>query len=425
MYPSIEREVRNLLTEEAEEEAIKVFGLNLEPLLMQAPMKGKNVMAVDPGFRTGCKVAVLDETGKYLDFITVYPTEPRNEVEKTKKTFKDFIERYDVDIIAIGNGTASRETEKVVADTIKEVDKNCAYIIVSEAGASIYSASEVGTEEFPELDVTVRGAISIGRRLQDPLAELVKIDPKHIGVGQYQHDLNQGKLDETLTGVVEDCVNRVGVDLNTASPSLFAYVAGVSKRVANNLVAYREENGKFTSRKQLLDVKGLGPKTYEQCAGFLRVPESDNILDNTAVHPESYDVASKLIEMDYKNADIEEIARTLDVGVPTLSDIIEELERPGRDLRDDEVKPILRQDVLNIDDLKEEMILKGTVRNVVDFGAFVDIGIDDDGLVHISQLADQYVKHPKDVVQVGDIVDVRIISIDKERGRIGLSMKKN
>ncbi|WFA08709.1 Tex family protein [Tissierella sp. Yu-01] len=444
LFPSVEREIRNNLTEKAEDDAINVFSLNLKPLLMQPPIKGKIVMAIDPGFRTGCKVAVLDETGKLLDYTTVYPTEPQNQIEKTKIKLKEFIHKYNVNIIAIGNGTASRETEFVVAEMIKELNddislgngRNCEaisshhrnevprYIIVSEAGASIYSASEVGLKEFPDLDVTIRGAASIGRRLQDPLAELVKIEPKHIGVGQYQHDLNQGKLDEALKGVVEDCVNSVGVDLNTASPSLLKYVSGISTRVANSIVAQREESGKFATRKELLKVKGLGPKTFEQCAGFLRIPGGENHLDNTGVHPESYEVANQLINMDYKNLDIEQVSIQLGVGVPTLKDIIKELEKPGRDPRDDMQKPILRQDVLKIEDLKQDMILNGTVRNVVDFGAFVDIGVKEDGLIHISQLADKFIKHPKEVVQVGDIVKVRIIDVDTDRGRISLSMKQ-
>ena len=424
LFPSLEREIRNNLTERAEEEAIKVFAINLKPLLMQPPIKGKTVMGIDPGYRTGCKVAVVDETGKLLDYTTVYPTEPQNQVEETKEELKKLIDKYSVDIIAIGNGTASRETELVVADTIKEIDREVSYIIVSEAGASVYSASEVGVKEFPDLDVSIRGAISIGRRLQDPLAELVKIDPKHIGVGQYQHDLNQGKLDETLKGVVEDCVNTVGVDLNTASPSLLKYVSGISTRVANSLVKYREENGKFTNRKQLLQVKGLGEKTFVQCAGFLRIPDGDNPLDNTAVHPESYEVAEELLKIDYTKEDLKTIAEKLDVGLPTLQDIIKELEKPGRDPRDELPKPILRQDVLKMEDLKKDMVLNGTVRNVVDFGAFVDIGVKSDGLVHISQLSDKFVKHPKEVVQVGDIVKVRVIDIDIERGRISLSMKE-
>ncbi len=424
LFPSIEREIRNNLTERAEEEAIKVFAINLKPLLLQPPIKGKTVMAIDPGFRTGCKVAVVDETGKMLDYITVYPTEPQNKIEETKTKLKALIQEYNVDIISIGNGTASRETEMVVAEMLKEVNREVSYIIVSEAGASIYSASEVGIKEFPDLDVSIRGAVSIGRRLQDPMAELVKIEPRHIGVGQYQHDLNQGKLDEALTGVVEDCVNSVGVDLNTASPSLLKYVAGVSTRVANSLVKAREEMGKFTSRKELLKVKGLGEKTFVQCAGFLRIPGGDNPLDNTGVHPESYEVAEKLLKMDYSKGEIEKISEELDIGIPTLEDIIKELEKPGRDPRDEMPKPILRQDVLKIEDLKKDMVLSGTVRNVVDFGAFVDIGVKEDGLVHISQLSNRFIKHPKEVVKVGDIVKVRIVEVDMERGRIALSMKE-
>lgn len=423
LFPSIEREIRSNLTEKAEEEAIKIFSLNLEPLLMQPPIKGKTVMGIDPGFRTGCKVAVVDETGKHLEYTVVYPTEPQNQVEKTKKELTRLIRKYDIDIIAIGNGTASRETEFIVVDTIKEMDKQVAYIIVNEAGASIYSASEVGIEEFPNLDVTIRGAISIGRRLQDPLAELVKIEPKHIGVGQYQHDLNQSRLNEALTGVVEDSVNKVGVDLNTASPSLLKYVAGISSKVAVNIVSTREEKGKFINRKELLKVKGLGPKTYEQCAGFLRIPGGENPLDNTGVHPESYDIASKLLREDYKNIDVEHLAAKLGVGRPTLMDIVKELEKPGRDPRDEMPKPTLRQDVLSMDDLSTGMVLSGTVRNVVDFGAFVDIGVKEDGLVHISQISKSFVKHPSDAVKIGDIVDVKIIDIDKNRGRISLSMK--
>ncbi|HZK00257.1 MAG TPA: Tex family protein [Tissierellaceae bacterium] len=424
LFPSIVREIRSNLSERAEEEAINIFALNLEPLLMQPPIKGKTVMAIDPGFRTGCKVAIVDETGKFIDNTVVYPTEPQNKVKKTKKELKALIDKYEVDIIAIGNGTASRETEQVVADIIREMDKDdLSYIIVSEAGASIYSASEVGIYEFPDLDVTVRGAISIARRLQDPLAELVKIDPKHIGVGQYQHDLNQGKLNDALSGVVEDSVNKVGVDLNTASPSLLKYIAGVSTKVAGNIVSAREEKGKFNNRKELLKVKGLGPKTYEQCAGFLRIAEGENPLDNTGVHPESYNIASKIIDEDYRNIDIDELTKRLEVGKPTLVDIIVELEKPGRDPRDEMPKPILRQDVLGMDDLNVDMVLSGTVRNVVDFGAFVDIGVKEDGLVHISQLSNKFVKHPSDIVKVGDIVKVKIIDIDKTRGRISLSMK--
>ena len=423
LYPSIEREIRNNLTERAEEDAIKVFSSNLHPLLMQPPIKGKNVMAIDPGFRTGCKAAVIDETGKLMDYSTVYPTEPQNQVEKTKEKLKDLIKKYKVNIIAIGNGTASRETEIVVVEMLKELNDDISYIIVSEAGASIYSASEVGIEEFPDIDVTIRGAVSIGRRLQDPLAELVKIDPKHIGVGQYQHDLNQGKLNNALTGVVEDCVNTVGVDLNTASPSLLKYVAGISSKVANNIVSHREEVGIFKSRKEMLKVKGLGPKTFEQCAGFLRIPGAKNPLDNTGVHPESYEVADKLIRIDYKKMDIKGISDELQIGIPTLNDIIEELERPGRDPRDELQKPLLRQDILKIEDLEKDMPLNGTVRNVVDFGAFVDIGVKEDGLVHISQLSDRFVKHPSEIVKVGDIVKVKILEVDLEKGRISLSMK--
>ncbi len=423
LFPSVEREIRNDLTERAEEEAIKVFALNLEPLLMQPPIKGKVVLAIDPGFRTGCKVAIIDETGKLLDNTTVFPTEPQNKVEETKKTLKSLIDKYDVGIISIGNGTASRETEQVVASMIKEMSRKIPYTIVNEAGASIYSASEVGQKDFPKHDVTVRGAASIGRRLQDPLAELVKIDPKHIGVGQYQHDLNQTKLGDALTGVVEDAVNRVGVDLNTASPSLLKYVSGVTTRVANSIVTHREEAGSFKSRKELLKVKGLGDKTFKQCAGFLRIPEGTDPLDNTGVHPESYDVARVLMSSDYKTKDIESLAKELQVGIPTLKDIVIELDKPGRDPRDEMPGPVLREDILSLEDLSKDMVLNGTVRNVVDFGAFVDIGVKQDGLVHISQLADKFVKHPKDVVKVGDIVKVRIVDVDHEKGRISLSMK--
>lgn len=423
LFPSLEREIRNNLTERAENDAIDIFSMNLKPLLLQPPIREKVVMGMDPGFRTGCKVAVLDETGKLLDYATVYPTEPQNKIEETKKKLKEFIHKYEVNIIAIGNGTASRETEFVVVDMIKEINDDISYVIVNEAGASIYSASEVGIDEFPDLDVTIRGAISIARRLQDSLAELVKIDPKHIGVGQYQHDLNQGKLDDALKGVVEDSVNSVGVDLNTASPSLLKYVSGISARVSKNIVSYREENNKFSSRKELLKVKGLGPKTFEQCAGFLRIPSGEDPLDNTSVHPESYDIAEKLIEMDYKNGEMEEISEELEVGIPTLKDIINELERPGRDPRDEMQKPILRQDILKIEDLKADVVLNGTVRNVVDFGAFIDIGVDEDGLAHVSQLSDKFVKHPSDVVKVGDIVKVKILDVDTSRNRISLSMK--
>ncbi len=423
LFPSIEREIRNDLTERAEEEAIKVFSLNLEPLLMQPPIKGKNVLAIDPGYRTGCKVAVLDDTGKLVDNTTIFPTEPQNKVEESKETLKKLIKKHRVELISIGNGTGSRETEAVVADLISEIKGSLAYVIVNEAGASIYSASEVGLKDFPNHDVTVRGAASIGRRIQDPLAELVKIDPKHIGVGQYQHDLNQGKLDESLTAVVEDAVNRVGVDLNTASPSLLKYVSGVNPKVANSIVSYREEMGKFKSRDELSKVKGLGDKTFKMCAGFLRISEGTNPLDNTGVHPESYHIAKKLMNLDYKSKEIEILAEELNVGVPTLRDIILELEKPGRDPRDEMPKPILRSDILKLEDLNKDMVLNGTVRNVVDFGAFVDIGVKQDGLVHISQMSNKYIKHPKEVVKVGDIIKVRIIDVDKDKGRISLSMK--
>ncbi len=424
IFPSIEREIRSTLTERAEEEAINVFALNLKPLLMQPPIRGKVVMGIDPGFRTGCKVAIVDDIGKLLSTTTVYPTEPQKKIEETKKELKNLIDKYDVNIIAIGNGTASRETELVVADLVKKLDRDLSYVIVSEAGASVYSASVVGQEEFPDLDVSIRGAISIARRLQDPLAELVKIEPRHIGVGQYQHDLNQNKLNEALTAVVEDCVNTVGVDLNTASVSLLKYVSGISSRIASNIIKYREQNGKFSSRDELLKVKGIGEKTFTQCAGFLRIPGGDNILDNTAVHPESYSVAEKLLDMNFYEEDIEYLSRELNVGYHTLEDIIEELKKPGRDPRDEMPKPIFRTDIIKMEDLKEDMILMGTVRNVVDFGAFVDIGIEEDGLVHISELSDRYIKHPKEIVKVGDIVKVRILNVDENRGRISLSMKQ-
>ena len=424
LSPSIEREVRSSLTERAEEEAIKVFAANLKPLIMQPPIAGKVVMGIDPGFRTGCKVAIVDEIGEYLDFTVVYPTQPQNQIEKTKEKLCELIIKYNVDIIAIGNGTASRETEVVVAETIRELGGEIHYVIVSEAGASVYSASKVANEEFPELDVSIRGAISIGRRLQDPMAELVKIEPKHIGVGQYQHDLNQTKLDSALGGVVEDCVNTVGVDLNMASVSLLNYVAGISTRVSKNIVDYRGEKGRFKNRRELLKVKGLGEKTFIQCAGFLRISNGDNPLDNTGVHPESYNIAEAVLEYSaLDDSNINELADKLKVGVPTLKDIIMELKRPGRDPREDMPKPILRMDVLNIDDLREGMILTGTVRNVVDFGAFVDIGVKQDGLVHISKLCDRYIKHPMEIVKVGDIVTVKILDVDIDSGKISLSMK--
>ncbi|MDY0235038.1 MAG: Tex family protein [Gudongella sp.] len=423
LYPSIEREIRNDLKDRAEDEAIKVFALNLKPLLMQSPIKGKNVIAIDPGFRTGCKVAVLDDTGKLLENTTIFPTEPRNKIEESKKTLKELIEKHNVELIAIGNGTGSRETVAVVADLFKEIEKNVSYAIVNEAGASIYSASEVGLKDFPNHDVTVRGAASIGRRLQDPLAELVKIDPKHIGVGQYQHDLNRAKLDGALSAVVEDSVNTVGVDLNTASPSLLKYVSGVSTKVADGIVSYREEMGKFNDRAELLKIKGLGPKAYKQCAGFLRISNGKNPLDNTGVHPESYKIAKNLLKIDFKNEDLSLLSKELEVGLPTLKDIVKELEKPGRDPREEMPKPILRDDILKMEDLQKDMVLNGTVRNVIDFGAFVDIGVKQDGLVHISELADKFVKHPNDVVKVGDIVKVRVLSIDIAKNRISLSMK--
>ena len=438
--PSVENEVRNDLTGVAEEQAIKVFGQNAKKLLLQPPLKGLTVMGFDPAYRTGCKIAVIDETGKLLDTTTVYPTEPQNDVEGAKKKLLDLIDKYNVRMIAIGNGTASRESEQFVAELLKSVKHDIHYAIVSEAGASVYSASKLATEEYPDINVSLRGAISIARRLQDPLAELVKIDPKSIGVGQYQHDVNQNRLDESLTGVVEDAVNSVGVDLNTATPSLLKYVSGVSKTVANNIVKYRDENGKIKTRKELLKVSKLGPAAYTQCAGFLRIPESRNPLDNTSVHPESYEVAEKILnnigfKLDDLKTDLPEIrtklstvvpadvAKELDIGVPTVRDIIKELQKPGRDPREDLPKPILRSDVLKMEDLKEGMILTGTVRNVIDFGAFVDIGVKNDGLVHISEMSDKYVKNPMDVVSVGDIVKVRVIKIDLEKKKVSLSMK--
>lgn len=438
--PSVENEVRNDLTGVAEEQAIKVFGQNAKKLLLQPPLKGLTVMGFDPAYRTGCKIAVIDETGKLLDTTTVYPTEPQNDVEGAKKKLLDLIDKYNVRMIAIGNGTASRESEQFVAELLKSVKHDIHYAIVSEAGASVYSASKLATEEYPDINVSLRGAISIARRLQDPLAELVKIDPKSIGVGQYQHDVNQNRLDESLTGVVEDAVNSVGVDLNTATPSLLKYVSGVSKTVANNIVKYRDENGKIKTRKELLKVSKLGPAAYTQCAGFLRIPESKNPLDNTSVHPESYEVAEKILnnigfKLDDLKTDLPEIrtklstvvpadvAKELDIGVPTVRDIIKELQKPGRDPREDLPKPILRSDVLKMEDLKEGMILTGTVRNVIDFGAFVDIGVKNDGLVHISEMSDKYVKNPMDVVSVGDIVKVRVIKIDLEKKKVSLSMK--
>ena len=446
IYPSIEREIRSELTFKGEEGAIDIFKANLKALLMQAPIKGKVVMGFDPGFRTGCKVAILDETGKFVENTTVYPTAPQNRIDETISTLKKLIKKHGVQVISLGNGTASRESEEVIAKMLKEIKeetgKELFYVIVSEAGASVYSASELANKEYPDLDVTVRGAISIGRRLQDPLAELVKIDPKAIGVGQYQHDVTQKKLDESLAGIVEDCVNNVGVDLNIATPSLLSYISGINASIAKNIVDYREENGKFKSRKELLKVKRLGQKAYEQCAGFLRVMESKEALDNTSVHPESYKVAKELIktlgytEEDLKNGklvDIDErvkakgisnLAKELEVGEPTLNDIIKEIKKPGRDPREELPKPIFKSGVIEMKDLKPGMILMGTVRNVSDFGAFVDIGVHQDGLVHKSQMADRFVKHPLDIVKVGDIVEVRILDVDLKRKRISLSMKK-
>lgn len=446
IYPSIEREIRSELTFKGEEGAIDIFKANLKALLMQAPIKGKVVMGFDPGFRTGCKVAILDETGKFVENTTVYPTAPQNRIDETISKLKKLIKKHGVQVISLGNGTASRESEEVIAKMLKEIKeetgKELFYVIVSEAGASVYSASELANKEYPDLDVTVRGAISIGRRLQDPLAELVKIDPKAIGVGQYQHDVTQKKLDESLAGIVEDCVNNVGVDLNIATPSLLSYISGINASIAKNIVDYREENGKFKSRKELLKVKRLGQKAYEQCAGFLRVMESKEALDNTSVHPESYKVAKELIktlgytEEDLKNGklvDIDErvkakgisnLAKELEVGEPTLNDIIKEIKKPGRDPREELPKPIFKSGVIEMKDLKPGMILMGTVRNVSDFGAFVDIGVHQDGLVHKSQMADKFVKHPLDIVKVGDIVEVRILDVDLKRKRISLSMKK-
>ena len=484
--PSIEREIRNMLTERAEEEAIKVFGKNTKNLLMVPPVKDIRILAIDPSFRTGCKLAVLDGTGKFLEQGVIYPNEPRNEIEKSQKIMAEIIKKFDIDVITIGNGTASRETEMVVSDMLSKYTfpKKVTYTIVSEAGASVYSASKLAQEEYPKLDVTIRGAISIGRRLQDPLAELVKIDPKSIGVGQYQHDVNQTKLGQELDGVVEDCVNSVGVDLNTASPALLQYVSGITKTISKNLVKYREENGKFINRQEIMKVKMLGDKAFEQSAGFLRISDGENPLDKTAVHPETYEIAEKLLKKlgytieDLRSGNLRDInerimkipvkedkkvkmpaknirlkgfealaqlnfkedkkpsrenikdrikvlSEELNVGVPTLTDILEELRKPGRDPRDEMPKVVFRSDVMNFEDMKVGMKLTGTVRNVVDFGAFVDIGVKQDGLVHLSEMSDKYIKNPMEVVQVGDTVNVTILSIDKERQRIGLSMKKS
>ncbi len=435
--PAIERDIRNELTEKAEDGAISVFGKNLEQLLMQPPITGKGVLGGDPAFRTGCKLAVVDATGKVLDTKVIYPTAPQNKVEESKKELKRLIKKYGISLISVGNGTASRESEQVIVELIKELDVPVQYVIVNEAGASVYSASKLATEEFPNFDVGQRSAASIARRLQDPLAELVKIDPKSIGVGQYQHDMNQKKLSDALNGVVEDCVNRVGVDLNTASASLLEYISGISKTIAKNIVDYREANGRFTNRKQLLKVAKLGPKAYEQCAGFMRITGGDNPLDATSVHPETYDAVVKLLDKleltmdDLKNlSGIEKrvgskakMASELGIGEITLTDILKELEKPARDPREDMPRPILRSDVLDMKDLKPDMVLKGTVRNVIDFGVFVDIGVHQDGLVHISQITNRYIKHPLEAVSVGDIVDVKVLSVDLEKKRISLTMK--
>ena len=442
IFPSIEREIRNHLTEQAQERAISVFGENIKNLLLQPPLKGKVVMGFDPGYVNGCKIAVVDANGKFLDEAIIYPHKPQGKVEQSKKTLKKLIETYKIDVIAIGNGTASRESESLISDLIKEMGVKAQYIIVNEAGASIYSASELAAQEHPDINVSIRGAISIGRRLQDPLAELVKIDPESIGVGQYQHDLNKKRLKEVLDGVVEDSVNKVGIDLNTASYSLLEHVSGISKAVAKNIIAYREENGSFKSRTELKKVKRLGPSAFVQCAGFMRIEDGKNPLDNTGVHPESYDICKKMLEIlgysleDLKNKNISDIdnrvekvglkqlSENLNVGEVTLKDIILEIKKPGRDPREEEgMKPILRTDVLKIEDIKEGMILKGTVRNVVDFGVFVDIGIKNDGLVHKSQMSNKFVKDPMEICSVGDVVDVKVIGIDLDKQRVALSMK--
>ena len=437
--PSLEREIRNDLTEKAEEAAIGVFRENLRQLLLQPPISGKVVLALDPAYRTGCKIAVIDATGKSLETTVVYPTPPQNKTAEAEKKLLALIEKYGVDLISIGNGTASRESELFVAEMLKKTKRRVQYIIANEAGASVYSASKLGAEEFPDYDVSLRSAVSIGRRIQDPLAELVKIDPKSIGVGQYQHDMNQKRLGEALGGVVEDCVNSVGVDLNTASPALLSYVAGIHATVAKNILKYREEHGKFTARRELLKVAKLGPKAYEQCAGFLRLPESEMPLDRTGVHPESYAAAEGLLALcGYGLADVaakrvgglakkikspEKTAAELGIGVPTLEDIMRELEKPGRDPREDAPAPVLRSDVLSMEDLQEGMVLTGTVRNVIDFGVFVDIGVHQDGLVHISQICDRFIKHPLEAVRLGDVVQVKVLSVDLQKKRIALTMK--
>jgi len=442
IYPSLEREIRSDLTDSASEQAIKMFGLNLKPLLMQPPLKGKTVMGFDPAYRTGCKIAVVDNTGKALDTTVVYPTPPESKTVEAKAKLKTLIQKHNIDVISIGNGTASKESEIFVAEMIKEIPQKVSYMVVNEAGASVYSASKLGAQEFPEYDVSLRSAVSIARRLQDPLAELVKIDPKSVGVGQYQHDMPEKRLDETLCGVVEDCVNKVGVDLNTASASLLSYISGISSAIAKNVVTYREDVGEFKSRAELKKVAKLGPKAYEQCAGFLRIPGAKNALDNTSVHPESYDATKLLLDMfGYKPADItnnaldalplqiktageSDVAAKCGVGVPTLRDIVAELLKPGRDLRDELPPPMLRTDVMDMSDLKPGMEMQGTVRNVIDFGVFVDIGVHQDGLVHISQITNRYIKHPSEVVKVGDLVTVYVISVDVEKKRIALTMKK-
>ena len=439
IFPAIEREIRSELTDSATASAIKVFGVNLRQLLMQPPIKNKCVLGLDPGYRTGCKVAVVDSTGKVLDTGVIYATLPNHDKEKAKAYLKQLIKKHSVDVCAIGNGTASHETEVLVADIIAEEKLDISYMVVSEAGASVYSASPLAAKEFPDYDVSLRSAVSIARRLQDPLAELVKIEPKAIGVGQYQHDMPPAQLDSTLEGVVEDCVNNVGVDVNTASPRLLSFVAGIGDALANNIVAYREENGAFSSRAQFKKIPKLGPKAFEQCAGFLRVPESKNILENTAVHPESYDAAEKLLEITGYNVKkdkeftglsdrvnligIEKIAKEISVGVPTLKDIISELEKPGRDVRDELPPPMLKREVMGLEDLKEGMEIKGTVRNLIDFGAFVDIGVHQDGLVHISQITDRFIKHPMEVLKVGQVVTVWVLSVDSAKKRISLTMK--